>query len=122
MCHHIPCSHVMAGCLVDGINWKQWIGPYHYTSKLNQLWEPLIFPLQSTEMWNYVLPEEWQRYGKLVPNEAYRKRKKKRGNKGESVRIRTEMDQSRSRKKCSRCKQEGHTKRSRLCPMRPDGI
>lgn len=118
-CHHMPCSHVMAGCLVDNIDWKQWVGPYHYSSKLHKLWEPLIFPLPSTDLWNYVLPDEWQQFGKLIPNPAYKKVKKKSGTRGQSVRIRTEMDQSRSGIKCSRCKQEGHTKRSRLCPQRP---
>lgn len=122
VCHHLPCSHVVAGCLVNGINWKQYIGPYHYNSKLQMLWEPMIYPLQQKEFWNYNLPRRWQNYGTLIPNESQRRKKKKRGNKGQSVRIRTEMDQSRSGKRCSRCKQEGHTKRSKLCPLRLHGI
>ncbi|KAK1382568.1 hypothetical protein POM88_020303 [Heracleum sosnowskyi] len=120
--HHLPCSHVMAGCLAENLDWKKWIEPYHYSSKLHKLWEPIIYPLDPTECWNYVLPVQWQRYGKLVPDEGCRKIKKKRGDKGESVRIRTEMDQSRSGIKCSRCHQQGHTKRSKLCPLSSSAV
>ena len=119
-CHHMPCSHVIAGCMLNGVDWKQWIDKYHTTSELNMLWEPLIYPLAPREYWNFSLPMQWELFGTLVADEALKKKKRKRGRRGESVRIHTEMDQSRSGKKCSRCKQEGHTKRSKMCPLRPN--
>lgn len=117
--HHMPCSHAVAGYLKNGVRWKHLIDQIHHNQQLEQLWRPLIFPLQPTEYWNYELPIRWQRYGKLVPDESLKKKKNKRGDKGQSVRIRTEMDASRSGKKCSACNQEGHTKRSKKCPKRP---
>ena len=116
-CHRLPCSHLIAGCNRNSINWKQWIGPYHYTPVLQNMWEPMIYPLPATGYWDVQLPLAWQRYGTVVPNEAMRKRRAKRGQRGQSVRIRTEMDGSRTGHKCSRCKQEGHTKRNKKCPM-----
>lgn len=116
--NHMPCSHAVAGCMKNGINWKQWIEPYHYTVKLQALWEPMIYPLEQNEFWNYALPRDWQSFGTLKADERLRKMRKKRGDKGQSVRIRTEMDQSRSGKKCRACGKEGHTKRSKDCPMR----
>ena len=116
--HRMPCSHALAGCLKHGIEWKDMIEKYHKNQEFEKLWRPLIYPLQPTEYWNYQLPTPWQRYGKLVPDESLKKMKKKRGDKGESVRIRTEMDAPRSGIKCSVCKMEGHTKRSKKCPKR----
>lgn len=114
--HHLPCSHVVAGCMKNKLVWQQFIEPYHYNMQLQKVWRPVIYPLQPTPLWNYELPRQWQRFGKLVPDEALKKLKKKRGDKGQSVRIRTEMDASRTGIKCSVCKQEGHTRRSKNCP------
>lgn len=121
-CHHLPCSHAVAGCMVNNINWRQWIEPHHYTSNLQLLWGPLIYPLAPVEYWNYALPRRWELYGTLVADETLRKIRKKRGERGQSVRIRTEMDASRTGKKCSQCMQEGHTKRSKKCPARSDRV
>nr|XP_017247486.1 PREDICTED: uncharacterized protein LOC108218857 [Daucus carota subsp. sativus] len=116
-CHRLPCSHLIAGCNHNAINWKQWIGPFHYNSTLLKLWEPMIYPLPATGYWDIDLPVEWRMFGTVVPNEALRKKRKNRGQRGQSVRIRTEMDSSRTGSKCGRCKQEGHTRRSRKCPL-----
>ena len=115
---HMPCSHVVAGCMHNNLNRKQWIGPYHYNSKLQEMWRPIIYPLKPMECWNYELPQDWMAYGNMVPDENLRKVRRKRGEKGLSVRIRTEMDASQSGKKCSVYKEEGHTKRSKKCPAR----
>ncbi|XP_074342754.1 uncharacterized protein LOC141680424 [Apium graveolens] len=59
----------------------------------------------------------WERYGMLVPNEDWRKKKKKKHSKGQSQIIRTEMDNSQTSKICRKCG-KGHTRRSARCPQK----
>ena len=55
-------------------------------------------------------------YGILIADEATKRKKNKRGQKGQSSRIRTEMDNNpRKMIVCGRCGQEGHTRRSSRC-------
>ncbi|XP_074373886.1 uncharacterized protein LOC141714254 [Apium graveolens] len=117
--HHMPCSHAVAGCMKNSIQWKHLIEPCHYNQEQQKLYFPLIYPLQPIEYWNYQLPLKWKIYGKLVADESLKRKKKKCGEKGQSVRIRTEMDASHTSNKCSACHQEGHTKRSKKCPLHP---
>ncbi|XP_074355735.1 uncharacterized protein LOC141695386 [Apium graveolens] len=111
--HHMLCSHAMAGCITHGLSWEHFIEHFHKNQTVQDLYRPIIYPLEPTEYWNYDLPVPWQGYGKLVPEESLKKLKKKRGDKGQSVRIRTEINGLRSGKKCSLCNQEGHTKHSK---------
>ncbi|XP_074360502.1 uncharacterized protein LOC141700696 [Apium graveolens] len=117
--HHMPCSHAVAGCMKNSIQWKHLSESCHYNQEQQKLYMPLIYPLQPTEYWNYQLPLKWKIYGKLVVDESLKRKKKKHGEKGQSVRIRTEMDASHTANKCSACHQEGHIKRRKKCPLRP---
>ncbi|XP_074352269.1 uncharacterized protein LOC141691429 [Apium graveolens] len=117
--HHMMCSHAMAGCIRHGLSWDHFIENCHKNQTMENLYRPIIYPLQPTEYWNYDLPPLWQGYGKLVADESLKKLKQKRGDKGKSVQIRMEIDGPRSGKKCSVYNQEGHTKRSKKYPGRP---
>ncbi|XP_074352014.1 uncharacterized protein LOC141691174 [Apium graveolens] len=117
--HHMLCSHAMEGCITHGLSWEHLIKNFYKNQTMQDLYMPIIYPLEPTQYWNYDLPVPWQGYGKLVPEESLKKLKKKRRDKGQSVRIRMEIDGPRSGKKCSVCNQEGHTKRSKKCLGRP---
>ncbi|XP_074346513.1 uncharacterized protein LOC141685304 [Apium graveolens] len=117
--HHMMCSHAMAGCIRHGLSWDHFIENCQKNQKIENLYRPIIYPLQPTEYWNYELPIPWQGYGKLVADESLKKLKKKCGDKGQSVPIQTEIDGPRSGKKYSVCNQESHTKDSKKCLGRP---
>ena len=87
--HHMPCSHAVAGCMANNINWKQWIDPYHYTSNLQKVWAPMIYPLAPNEYWNYDIPNAWVDYGTLVPDEKCKSIVQKHAQSGLSIRIHT---------------------------------
>ena len=72
---------------------------------LQKVWAPMIYPLPPNEYWNYDIPRALVDYGTLVPDENCKSIVKKHGQRGRSVRIHTQMDQSRSVKvkRCSRC-------------------
>ncbi|XP_017246987.1 uncharacterized protein LOC108218520 [Daucus carota subsp. sativus] len=57
-CHCLACSHLIAACNHNHLNWKQWIGPFHYNSTLLKLWEPMIYPLPATGYWDIDFPVE----------------------------------------------------------------
>ncbi|XP_074359579.1 uncharacterized protein LOC141698872 [Apium graveolens] len=80
--HHMLCSHAMAGCITHGLSLEHFIDHFHKNQAMQDLYRPIIYPLEPTEYWNYDLPVPWQGYGKLVPEESLKKLKKKRGDKG----------------------------------------
>ncbi|WOH13261.1 hypothetical protein DCAR_0832770 [Daucus carota subsp. sativus] len=98
--YHSPCSHIVAGCLMCSLDWKQYIEPSHSLTTLYEMWKYEFFPLANQAYWTFPLANNWERYGT-----------------GQSQRIRTEMDNSRKAISCGRCGQEGHTRRSSRCPQ-----
>lgn len=116
--YHSPCSHVVAGCLTCNLDWKQYIEPSHSLTTLYEMWKYEFYPISSQAYWTFPLASNWEGYGTLLPNENLKKKKKKQGQKGQSQRIRTEMDNSRKAITCGRCGQEGHTRRSSRCPQK----
>ncbi|KAL6529661.1 hypothetical protein OROGR_015284 [Orobanche gracilis] len=114
---HAPCSHTVAGCLTCNLDWKQYIEPYHSLSMLYEIWRYEFNPMPHQAYWTFPLANNWEMYGILVPDENLRKKKGKRGQMGQSQRIRTEMDNSRKVIACGRCGQQGHTRRSLRCPQ-----
>ncbi|XP_047323315.1 uncharacterized protein LOC124927021 [Impatiens glandulifera] len=70
-------------------------------------------PIPNESYWTFPIAHDWEKYGNLVPNENLRKKKNQRG---QRQRIRTEMDNPRRTIICGRCGQEGHTRRSQRCP------
>ncbi|XP_074374676.1 uncharacterized protein LOC141715091 [Apium graveolens] len=43
--HHIPCSHAVAGCMKNNIQWKHLTEPSHYNGEQQKFYMPLIYPL-----------------------------------------------------------------------------
>ncbi|XP_074354039.1 uncharacterized protein LOC141692963 [Apium graveolens] len=52
--HHMMCSHAMAGCIRHGLSWDHYIKNFHKNQTMENLYRPLIYPLQPTEYWNYM--------------------------------------------------------------------
>lgn len=92
--YHSPCSHIVAGCLTCNLDWKQYIEPYHNLTTLYEMWQYEFHPIPNQAYWTFPIAHEWERYGLLIPDENLRKKKNKRGQRGQSQRIRTEMDNS----------------------------
>ncbi|KAL6524537.1 hypothetical protein OROHE_016208 [Orobanche hederae] len=115
--YHSPCSHIVAGCLTCNLDWKQYIEPYHSLATLYEMWKYEFQPIPNQAYWTFPIANGWEKYGTLIPDENLRRKKNKRGQRGQSQRIRTEMDNSRRVQRCGVCGQEGHTKRSRRCPQ-----
>ncbi|XP_074376676.1 uncharacterized protein LOC141718197 [Apium graveolens] len=115
--YHFPCSHIVAGCLACNLNWQHYIEPYHNLSTLCDMWKYEFNPIPNQAYWTFPLANNWEMYGFLIADEGMRRVKKKRGQRGQSSRIRTEMDNPRKVIVCGRCGQEGHTRRNSRCPQ-----
>ncbi|XP_074356547.1 uncharacterized protein LOC141696287 [Apium graveolens] len=51
--HHMLCSHAMAGCITHGLSWEHFIDHFHKNQTMQDLYMPIIYPLEPTEYWNY---------------------------------------------------------------------
>ncbi|XP_047313724.1 uncharacterized protein LOC124917311 [Impatiens glandulifera] len=111
--YHSPCSHIVAGCIVCNLDWVKYIDTYHNLTTLSEMWQYDFHPIPNESYWTFPIAHDWEKYGNLVPNENSRKKKNQRG---QSQRIRTEMDNPRRTIICGKCGQEGHTRRSQRCP------
>ncbi|XP_074323154.1 uncharacterized protein LOC141660090 [Apium graveolens] len=114
--YHFPCSHIVAGCLTCNLDWKPYIEPYHNLSTLCEMWKYEFNPISNQAYWTFPVANNWEMYGVLIADETTKKKKNKRGQRGQSSRIRTEMDNPRKIILCGKCGQQGHTRRSSRCP------
>ncbi|WOG95355.1 hypothetical protein DCAR_0414670 [Daucus carota subsp. sativus] len=115
--YHSPCTHIVAACLVCNLDWKQYIEGYYNLTILYEMWKYKFYPMANQAYWTFPLAYNWELYGTVNADENLRKRMKKRGQRDQSQRIRTEMDNSQMIKTCWRCDQKGPTRRSRRCPQ-----
>lgn len=65
---------------------------YHNLSKLNKMWKYEFNPIPNQAYWKFPLINNWERFGILEADENLRKKKNKRGQRGQSQRIQTGMD------------------------------
>ncbi|XP_038693778.1 uncharacterized protein LOC119991504 [Tripterygium wilfordii] len=103
--YHRPCSHVLACCSVNKIDWRQYMEAYFTIGAYESSYAPIFCPI----------PDEsgWQIYsGPVVIADPDQRRSSK--GRPKSTRIRNEMDarEGRSSNKCSICGQRGHNKKS----------
>ncbi|XP_074346629.1 uncharacterized protein LOC141685426 [Apium graveolens] len=47
--HHMLCSHAMGGCITHGLSWEHFIDHFHKNQAMQDLYKPIIYPLEPTE-------------------------------------------------------------------------
>ena len=102
----IPCSHAIAACMVNGIEYTQYISTYYTIEKNMQVWSSCFVPLPDSAYW------PTSSYRKLLPNSEWRRKK----GRPKVTRYRNEMDWGGNDgiDFCSKCGKSGHN--IQTCP------
>ena len=102
----IPCSHAIAACMVNGIEYTQYISTYYTIEKNMQVWSSCFVPLPDSAYW------PTSSYRKLLPNSEWRRKK----GRPKVTRYRNEMDWGGNDgiNFCSKCGKSGHN--IQTCP------
>lgn len=107
--YHVPCSHLMAVCMKEKLEYGQFIDPYFSSEQHHASYKPSFIPVPDESYWEPYTGK------KVIPNPEL-----KRGDgRPKASRIPNEMDnpsQEKRRMSCSICQGKGHNKRS--CPSK----